>query len=113
MLVMAMRVVDARRIAGVSIGDGDDPMLKRRMRGQANLAEYGPIGLILLAVAEIQGAAPWLLLPVAFAFICARAIHAYAFGFSDNLPKLRYWGTTITFLAIALLAITNLLLPLF
>lgn len=50
-------VIATRRKSGVSMGDGGEPLLERRMRAQSNAAEYLPIFLILLAIAEMQGAA--------------------------------------------------------
>ncbi|MEO0679422.1 MAG: MAPEG family protein, partial [Pseudomonadota bacterium] len=50
-----------RQGAGVSLGDGGDLRLQRRTRAQGNLVEYAPLFLILLALAEMQGAAGWLL----------------------------------------------------
>ena len=56
---LSVRVILRRRSAHVSLGDGEDKNLLKRMRVQANCAEYAPIGLILLAMAELQGAPGW------------------------------------------------------
>jgi uncharacterized membrane protein YecN with MAPEG domain len=45
----------------IFIGDGDDPELLRRIRGQGNFIETVPIALILLIVMELSGAgSSWL-----------------------------------------------------
>ena len=54
-LVLSFRVVGARRSTKTSVGDGGNEVMLKRMRVQANCAEYAPIGLILLALAELQG----------------------------------------------------------
>ena len=45
----------------ISLGDGGDPELLKRVRGQANFVETVPIALILIALMELAGAsATWL-----------------------------------------------------
>ena len=60
-VALSVRVVGARREARIAIGDGGDELLQRRIRAHANFSEYVPIALILLALAESNGAAPLLL----------------------------------------------------
>ena len=55
-LVLSYRVTLGRRTHKVSVGDGGHKALVKRIRVQANCAEYAPIGIILLAMAELQGA---------------------------------------------------------
>ncbi len=52
LVILAVRVIDARRAAKVALGDGGQPLLLRRMRAHANFAEYVPLALLLLALAE-------------------------------------------------------------
>ena len=59
-IYLAIRVMMARRDAGVSIGSGGNRMLERRIRVHGNFAEYVPIALILLVLMEMRGSAPWL-----------------------------------------------------
>src|SRR3954466_195242 len=49
--VLSMRVVQVR--GKVSLGDGGDPTVLRRMRGQANFAEYVPLILLMMAFLEL------------------------------------------------------------
>ncbi|MBD3766186.1 MAG: MAPEG family protein [Rhodobacterales bacterium] len=60
-LILSVRVIDRRRSAGVSLGDGGDGPLQRRIRAHGNFADYAPMGLVLLTIAELaQAPAPWL-----------------------------------------------------
>ncbi|MDA8870798.1 MAPEG family protein [Rhizobiaceae bacterium] len=102
-IVLTMRVIDARRAAGVSIGDGGDALLSRRMRGQANFTENVPITLLVMVVTELQTVT---VLPNAFsilfalaavAFVLGRVLHGCAFCFSDNWPFGRMGGMLLTF----------------
>ncbi len=52
-LVLSFRVIGVRRGQRVEIGDGGDKELLRRMRVHANFAEYVPLALVLLALAEV------------------------------------------------------------
>ena len=67
---LALKVVAARRAAKVSIGDSDDPALLRASRVHANFAEYVPLTLPLMALAEIIGA-PWFVILVLGAMLIA------------------------------------------
>ena len=51
-ILLAVRVIRSRREAKVAVGDGGDKALLRRMRVHANFAEYVPLALILMALAE-------------------------------------------------------------
>ena len=53
-----MRVGFYRNKTGIHIGDGGDPALLKRIRGQANFIETVPLALILLMLMELGGASP-------------------------------------------------------
>lgn len=60
-LPFTLRVGLYRNKSGIQIGDGGDPELLRRVRGQANFIETVPIALILLIVMALSGAgSTWL-----------------------------------------------------
>ena len=54
-LVYTMRVIKARSAAGLSILHGDDMDLALKVRIHANFAEFVPIALIVLMLAEMSG----------------------------------------------------------
>jgi uncharacterized membrane protein YecN with MAPEG domain len=61
----------------VSVGDGGQEPLLRRMRAQANFIEHAPFFLILLAALELAGARQGVLVSSAVLFILSRIAHAY------------------------------------
>ena len=60
LLILSMRVVQARFRTGTPIGDGGKPEMAAPLRAHANSAEYVPIALILLwALASPLGRSIW------------------------------------------------------
>ena len=98
-LILTARVIVLRRRDGVVLGDNGDKVLTKAIRGQANAAEQLPIALILLALAELQGAAPVLLIPLALTLITGRVMHAVYFAVDGTNWRLRFWGMLLTLLA--------------
>src|SRR3546814_3661445 len=58
LMVLSVRVILLRRELKVGLGDGDQPVLRRAIRVQANGAEYVPLALILLLLLEISHQVP-------------------------------------------------------
>ncbi|MGZ9080482.1 MAG: MAPEG family protein, partial [Burkholderiales bacterium] len=46
LLVLSLRVVQQRRAARVSLGDGGNTALQRAIRAQGNFVEYVPLALL-------------------------------------------------------------------
>lgn len=84
-VVLALRIVVIRRGERISLGWGKNDILQRRVRIHGNFAEYVPFALLLLAMAEIRGAAPFYLHALAGLLVVARLGHAYAL--SQDPPK--------------------------
>ncbi len=55
LVYLSARVIGRRRALRIGMGEGDDPLLARWIRAQANLAEYAPLGLLLLLILELGG----------------------------------------------------------
>ena len=112
LIILSVRVILARRGTKTSLGDGDNTVLARRIRAQANLCEYAPFGLILILLAELQGVHPYLLEPTAIIFIIGRLLHGTAFSFTQSWALGRMGGMILTFtgliLLIALLIISGI-----
>ena len=51
-VVLSFRVIAGRRASSTALGDGSNPDLFRRIRVHSNFAEYVPLALILLGLAE-------------------------------------------------------------
>ena len=97
-VALTFRVIDARRASGVSLGDGGDEVLLRRMRGQGNANEQIPITLIALLVAEMVSGGGWLLAIFAALFCAGRLAHGIAFGWTLHNQPLRFFGTIASLL---------------
>lgn len=99
---LAVRVGRVRTANKVSVGDGGDEAVIRRMRAHANYTEYTPFFLILLAAIELAiGYSIWLW-AVAILYILGRIAHAFGM---DGASKLRSAGIIITMLVLLGMAI--------
>ncbi len=93
-LWLALRTGAVRTKAKVSIGDGGNEMLIRRMRAHANFVEYAPFIIILIGLLEFStGTSLWLWVASAL-FLVARVAHPLGM---DGLPAGRMIGTLLTF----------------
>lgn len=107
---IAGRVSRARAALGVSVGDGGNEMLTRRMRAHSNYIENTPLFLILLGLVEMAGGSPLWLWIVAIIFILGRIAHA--FGMVRPSPsRLRMFGMGATALVLLILAVYAIALP--
>jgi uncharacterized protein len=100
LLVLSVRVIQARGSTKVFMGDGGNELMIRRMRGQGNFVEYVPMALILLGLLEYRGTAPWLLHALGATLLVARLLHGYTFAFATHFPAGRFLGTLGTQLAV-------------
>ena len=100
-LALSARVIMLRRAARVSMGDGGDKELLRRMRVHGNFAEYAPFALLLIGLAESLHTRAWLLHGLGMALVAGRYSHAW--GLSQPIMRLRVGGmvTTLTVIALA------------
>ena len=111
-VLLAIRVIAARRSARVAVGDGGDAELRRRMRVHANFAEYVPFALLLMALAESLGIAPWLIHVLGLALLGSRLSHAWGMSHAREVFGFRVAGMAVTFtviLAAALLCLWGVL----
>jgi uncharacterized membrane protein YecN with MAPEG domain len=100
---LAGRVSQLRNRHKVSIGDGGNEALIRRMRAHANYSENMPVVLILLALVELAGGEPRILWGAAMLFVIARILHA--FGMDRPSPsRARMFGMMGSTLALLILA---------
>lgn len=96
-IALSVRVILGRSgPGGPSLGDGGDPAMLRRIRGHANFAEFVPLALLLMALLELSGAAPWQLHVLGGALLVGRLLHGYALSFSANSPVGRTVGVALT-----------------
>ncbi|WP_413062509.1 MAPEG family protein (plasmid) [Sphingomonas carotinifaciens] len=101
-LWLALRIVRMRVRDEVLIGDGGDDLLAGRMRAHANLVEYAPFVLVLLALIELARGSGMALGLTAVIFVIARIAHPMGMDLRrSNLP--RAGGAILTWLVLAFL----------
>jgi hypothetical protein len=91
---LSLRVIAVR--GRVSLGDGGDAVVLRRMRGHANFAEYVPLILLMMGFLELNQASAILLHGMGLALVAARLLHGYALSFAQKFVFGRFIGTFIT-----------------
>lgn len=106
---LSLRVIFARRDARIGIGDGGNSDVLRRMRVQANFAEYVPIALILLALAESLGSSSKLLHALGVTLLIGRLCHAYGVSQLKETLAFRQIGMLATFAVLITAALACLL----
>lgn len=97
--ILTIHVVRLRRKDGVVLGDAGNRVLAKAIRGHANAAEQLPIALIILALAEANGAPSGALIAVAGVLGVGRLMHAAYFAIHGLTWRLRFYGMWLTFLA--------------
>jgi uncharacterized membrane protein YecN with MAPEG domain len=105
---LSFAVIGLRRKNKVGLGSGGYDDLERAIRAQGNFAEYVPIGLILIACLELNGAPWWLVILPGIALVIGRLIHAK--GINEPPPNFssRVLGMKFTFGTLITLVILNL-----
>ncbi|NOD61902.1 MULTISPECIES: MAPEG family protein [unclassified Ruegeria] len=111
-VTLSVKVILQRRSDKISVGDGGSKMMIKAIRTHSNCAEYAPIGLLLIAMVELQGAGGWLVHLLGLTLLAGRLLHAYGFGRTPQIIILRQIGMGLTFTSILIAAIANLVLAL-
>lgn len=104
-VLLSLRVISHRITHRISLGDQGDKGMIKRMRAQANCAEYAPLGLLLLLIVELQGAPVIWLHLLGLTLTIGRMTHAYGFSASPPIFLLRRIGMVLTFTHICLSAV--------
>ncbi|WP_171182100.1 MAPEG family protein [Ruegeria sp. HKCCD8929] len=105
LLILSWRVIRARQSGGPSLGDDGDKSLQRKIRAQANLAEYAPLFVVLIAILELQDG-NWIILTIlSLMFLAGRLAHGYALAFTQRNVTGRLGGMGLTIAAAALAVI--------
>jgi hypothetical protein len=95
--VLSLRVV-AMRGTGISLGDGGNPAMLRRIRGHGNFAEYVPLILVMMGILELSHYSVYLLHAMGITLVIARLLHGYALSFTGKFKFGRFWGTLLTYI---------------
>ena len=111
-LVLWFRVSMVRAQLKVSIGEAGNPVLHERIRQHGNFIEWAPWVILLMALAEGNGAgALWLHISGGL-LLAGRLIHPFGLKADNPAHPLRYVGNTASLLAtlnvMVCLAVTSL-----
>lgn len=107
LLVLSAAVSRQRLRFQVSLGTGDQPQLEAAIRAQGNFVEYTPLALILLGLAEAQGAPMALLHGLGIALLAGRILHAWGMHQPGSLGSGRRIGIVLTWLMMLAASLAN------
>lgn len=102
LIVLSLRVIGARRRSRIPLGVEGDAALLRAARAQGNCAEYAPLGLLLMALAEANGADALALHGLGATLLAGRLLHAVGVSRAPEDFRLRVAGMALTFTALGL-----------
>ena len=111
-IVLSARVIFTRRGERIAYGDNGSPRVQARIRAFGNLAEYAPMGLLLMFFAEMQGLWPIWLHICGLTFTIGRYLHGLGMAFRPKVFLFRTTGMLLTFVGL-LIGIALNAVPLF
>lgn len=107
---LGLRIGQLRHALKVSVGDGGDERIMRRMRAQSNFIENAPLVLVLFGLVEATGRGGYWLAPLGAVFMIGRVVHAI--GMDGTINWGRPFGTLTAYLAALVLAVVAVLIAL-
>lgn len=105
---LSFAVIHLRRKNQVGLGSGGHEDLERAIRAQGNFSEYVPLGLILIACLELNGAPWWLVAAPGLSLIIGRLIHAKGINIPPPDFRKRVLGMKFTFVTLISLVVLNI-----
>ena len=106
---LSLRISLIRMRTRVSYGDGKDRVLGRAIRMQGNSAEYLPLGLILVGLAEALQAPAGVVHLLGLMLLGGRLAYLIGYGREKQILILRQAGMLATYLQLALGGVAVLL----
>jgi uncharacterized protein len=100
-LWLGIRIGQVRTAEKISIGDGGNDRLIRRMRAQANFVEFTPFFLVLIVLIELATGTSMVLWVVMALYMVARIAHAFGMDGNDRARGFGILVTMVTLLALA------------
>ncbi|MBV1868521.1 MAG: MAPEG family protein [Marinosulfonomonas sp.] len=110
MIALSFFVSSMRGKTGISIGDGGDMAMLESMRRHGNFTEIVPMAVILMGLAEVQGAGSGWLHAVGVLLVVGRVAHPLGLSASKMMSPLRIVGSLGTTVAV-LISIVLILIP--
>ncbi len=97
LVYLSALVIKQRRSAKVSLGDGDDPALRKAIAVHSNFSQYVPFALLLITFVELNHAPALLTHGLCASLLIGRVAHAYGLAQPVQIMKLRQIGMLLTF----------------
>lgn len=108
--LLTFNVIRLRWRERVSLLDGGKTVMIQAIRAQGNFIETVPLGLLLMAFAEINGLPAPLLHALGAFILVGRSLHALGVLSSAGVTKRRVWGMVMTMSGIVGAAVSILYL---
>lgn len=107
---LTLNVVRYRRMQGVSLGaENGSPELLKAVRAHGNFIEILPMGLLMILLAELQGAPSWSIHSLGMLLIVGRALHVHAILLCPNSYSItRPMGMVLSLSVLLIGALINL-----
>jgi len=102
---LAKRIGKERQAAKISLGTGGNAALERAVRAHGNAAEWIPMALLLLALAESFETPAFVLHALGIMLVAGRIMHAVYLIQNHKSLTFRMWGMMLTAGMMALTAI--------
>ena len=109
-IAMSAYVITTRAKTNVLLGDGGNPTMLLAMRRHGNMAEYAPLALLVMGLAEMLGLGSLWLHVSGTALVTGRLLHPLGLHDGDGRVAPRIAGTLATFAAILVPSIAILIL---
>ena len=95
-VVLSVRALRLRRKLRIAVGDAGNPKLLRAMRVHSNFAEYIPLSLFLIYLAEAQGANGLFIHALGVSLVVGRLSHSYGVSQLNEDFRFRVVGMALT-----------------
>ncbi|QCG48547.1 MAPEG family protein [Aeromonas schubertii] len=103
-------VIRCRLRYRVSLGDGNEPVLRSAMRAHGNFAEYVPLILLLMGGVELAGASPVMVHAIGLLLLAGRLLHAVGIQQRAAPNLARKGGMILTFSALLMASVQGICL---
>lgn len=104
-ILLAGRIITQRHKTRISLGDGGDEELIKRIRAHGNFAEYTPLLLIMLVACELQGAPEGVLHILGATLLACRVLHAVFISMTPEPIVMRQLTMGSTFFLLAVMGL--------
>jgi uncharacterized protein len=105
LVYLSFIVIKQRRSAKVSLGDGDDPALRKAIAVHSNFSQYVPLALLLITFIEFNHASAYIIHGLCASLLIGRVAHAYGVAQANQIMKLRVLGMQLTLTVIIIAAL--------